>query len=516
MKRLILDSLVSALVVAAGLAGTGLHAQNSFKVKAQEERLEYNPMIFGAFLEHFDNQVYGGVFCPGSPLSDEDGFRKDVIEAVRELKVPIVRWPGGCFVSAYHWKDAVGPDRQAVWDKAWQVEDPNTFGTDEFVKWCRKVGCEPFICTNAGTGTMEEMSDWVEYCNQTKGKFARQRALNGHPEPYNVKYWSIGNENWGMHELGEKGIDEWCPLVTESAKLMLSADKDISLFAAATSNRDWTYPLLKKAGYLLDFVSIHGYWVWHDISRDPGTYLQCMMKTDSPESEIGKTIGILQEAGYGERIKIAFDEWNLRGWYHPGIADLRKGYDYAARRENDFACTYTMADAIFSACFLNTCLRHSEHVDIACVSPITNTRGPIFVHPEGIVRRTHFFALKMYSNDLLPYVVPTTAVVETLSDGSGSTGVLDILLTSDKEGKEYVCSVSNKHPEKAVPLALDFKGMGLKTPRKVRARILSGNSALDYNDIGDEHVKPYDTTLPVGKDGTVSIPAHSVTFLFFE
>jgi alpha-N-arabinofuranosidase len=319
-----------------------------------------------------------------------------------------------------------------------------------------------------------------------------------------------------MHELGEKGIDEWCPLVTDSAKLMLSADKDISLFAAATSNRDWTYPLLKKAGYLLDFVSIHGYWVWHDISRDPGTYLQCMMKTDSPESEIGKTIGILQEAGYGERIKIAFDEWNLRGWYHPGIADLRKGYDYAARRENDFACTYTMADAIFSACFLNTCLRHSEHVDIACVSPITNTRGPIFVHPEGIVRRTHFFALTMYSNDLLPYFVPTTAVAETLSDGSGSTGVLDILLTSDKEGKEYVCSVSNKHPEKAVPLALDFKGMGLKTPRKVRARILSGNSALDYNDIGDEHVKPYDTTLPVGKDGTVSIPAHSVTFLFFE
>ena len=124
--------------------------------------------------------------------------------------------------------------------------------------------------------------------------------------------------------------------------------------------------------------------------------------------------------------------------------------------------------------------------------------------------------MKMYSNDLLPYVVPTANIVEDLSDGDRSTGVLDILLTSDKDGKKYVCSVSNKHPEKAVPLTLDFKGMGIKAPKKVSARILSGNSALDYNDIGDEHVKPYDTALPVSKDGTVSIPAHSVTFLFFE
>ena len=212
------------MILAAGVSlavwASVASAQNSFSVKPGAERSEYNPMLFGAFLEHFDNQVYGGVFCPGSPLADEDGFRKDVIEAVKELKVPIVRWPGGCFVSAYHWKDAVGPNRQAVWDKAWQVEDPNTFGTDEFVKWCRKVGCEPFICTNAGTGTMEEMSDWVEYCNLTKGKFARQRAENGHPEPFNVKYWSIGNENWGRHELGEKSSAEWGPLVTESAKVL--------------------------------------------------------------------------------------------------------------------------------------------------------------------------------------------------------------------------------------------------------------------------------------------------------
>ncbi|MBR5659956.1 MAG: hypothetical protein IKW99_00220 [Bacteroidales bacterium] len=504
------------LFLAALLAGvSSLSAQNSMTIKEGAERVKYNPMVFGAFLEHFDNQVYGGVFSPGSPLSDEDGFRKDVIEAVKELKVPIVRWPGGCFVSGYHWKDAVGPDRQSVWDKAWQVEDPNTFGTDEFVKWCHKVGCEPFICTNAGTGTMEEMSDWVEYCNQTVGKFARQRAANGSPEPFNVKYWSIGNENWGRHELGEKSAEEWGPLVAESAKLMLSADKNIKLFAAALPASYWTLPLLEKAGYLLDFVSIHGYWVPHDISKDPTTYLTCMMRTDGPENSISNTIGILEEAKVDDRIKIAFDEWNLRGWYHPGIGDLKNGYNYAARRENDIPSTYTMADAIFSACFLNTCLRHADVVDIACISPITNTRGPIFVHPEGIVRRTSFYAMKMYSNDLLPYYVPTTNSVGKLVSGDQSTGVLDILLTSDEAGRKYVCSISNKDPERAVPLTIDFKGMGVKTPKKVSARILSGKSALDYNDIGEERVKPYDTTLTV-KDGAVTIPAHSVTFLFIE
>lgn len=123
----------------------------------------FNRMLFGQFLEHFQRQVYGGVFAPGSPLADGKGFRTDVIEALRELKVPVVRWPGGCFASAYHWRNGVGNPRQPSLDKAWGVEDPNTFGTDEFVAWCGKIGAEPYICTNAGTGTPEEMCDWVEY-----------------------------------------------------------------------------------------------------------------------------------------------------------------------------------------------------------------------------------------------------------------------------------------------------------------------------------------------------------------
>lgn len=141
-----------------------------------------SPLLYGHFIEHFHRQIYGGVYDPESPFADEAGLRTDVLDAMRRIRVPILRWPGGCFVSAYHWKKAVGPVRTPVFDKAWRVEDPNTFGTDEYIDLCRKVGCEPYICTNAGTGSAEEMSDWVEYCNlPAEGEFAAQRIANGHP-----------------------------------------------------------------------------------------------------------------------------------------------------------------------------------------------------------------------------------------------------------------------------------------------------------------------------------------------
>lgn len=488
-------------------------AQNCSQIQTDAAKVKYSPMLFGQFIEHFDRQIYGGIFCPGNPLSDEDGFRKDVIEAMKELRVPIVRWPGGCFVSSYHWIYGVGPKRTPVWDKTWQVLEPNTFGTDEYVKWCRKVGCEPYICTNAGTGTMEEMSDWVEYCNLSVGRFAEQRIDNGYKEPHNVKYWSIGNENWGRHELGAKTVEEWGHLVCESAKLMLSVQKDLKLLAAATPDRGWTLPLLRAAGHLLDYVSIHDYWdPLHEVDN-PRPYLECMMLTDRPEGTIKTTIDILNEAGYGEgRVKIAFDEWNLRGWHHPFLGSYRQGFDYEARRRNDLAQTYTMADAVFAACFLNACLRHADVVDMACFSPIVNARGALYVYPEGLVRRTTFYVLAMYANDLLPFVVPTQNTVEQLTQGERSTNVLDVVLTSDEGGRRFVYAIANKDPENEVSLALDFKGMGKSVPKKVQAKILSGKSTDDYNDVGDEHVKPFEKQLTV-KDGQVSIPAHSVCLI---
>src|SRR4051794_7268075 len=200
-------ALLASTGVGKALAGTRPAAIGELSADLTGALEPVNRMIFGQFLEHFQRQVYGGVFEPGSSLSDKNGFRLDVIEALRELKVPIVRWPGGCFASAYHWRDGVGRDRQPSFDKAWGVEDPNSFGTDEFVRWCRLIGAEPYICTNAGTGTPEEMSNWVEYCNlAAKGRYSRIRTANGSPEPFNVRYWSIGNENYLGGEIGAKTV----------------------------------------------------------------------------------------------------------------------------------------------------------------------------------------------------------------------------------------------------------------------------------------------------------------------
>ena len=504
-----------AACLAGGMAADGASAQEAQTAPASvcavkgAKSAKYSPMLFGHFIEHFDNQVYGGLFWPGSPLSDEDGFRKDVIEALKEIKVPIVRWPGGCYVSDYHWKAGVGPNRTPMWNKAWAVEDPNTFGTDEYVKWCRKVGCEPYICTNAGTGGEEEMSDWVEYCNLDVGKWGRLRKANGFDKPHDVMYWSIGNENWGRHEIGAKTVEQWGPLVRESAKMMRGTDRRIKLFAAALPDENWTIPLLKSAGYLLDYVSVHGYYAW---GREGTPYLECMLRTGRPEKDILRTIATLEKAGFGGgKIAIAFDEWNLRGWYHPGLGNYarRAKMDYEARRENDRASIYTMADALFAACFLNTCLRHCDIVKMANFSPVVNTRGAIFVHEKGIVKRMTWHVFWMYTHLLEKNVAPVELKCADLSDGKRSTPVLDAVLTVSDDGRRRVLTVVNKHPSESV--ALDVSALSAAT--RFNASVLAGDSPDAFNDIGAENrVAPVQTQLRAG-DGKIALPPHSLSIV---
>ena len=487
---------------------------NSVSVFKDAQLMKYDPMIFGHFIEHFHRQVYGGLYEPGSELSDENGFRKDVIAALQEIKTPIVRWPGGCFVSSYHWIDGVGPNRQPFYDKAWRVEDPNTFGTAEFVKWCRLVGCEPYICTNAGTGTPEEMSDWVEYCNLNIGKFGRMRQAHGDKEPFNVKYWSIGNENYGSWEVGAKTAEEWSLMVRESGKMMIFTDPDVQLFAAALPDENWTLPLLNKAGYLLKYVSIHGYWDGLAHHNNPSPYMDCMLRTKSPEDSIVRTIGVLEKARLRGRVHIAFDEWNLRGWHHPGHG--RTYMDIPARDKNDINSTYTMADALFSACFLNSCPRRCDDVKIACFSPIVNTRGALYVYPKGIVKRTTYHVFWMYTNLLEQNVLPIHLNSELLLWKDTSTDKVDAVLSSNNERTRFVLAAVNKDPSKDVQLQLDFVSLVGCVPTQVEATILSGSSPDDYNDIGAENrVVPVKQTLTV-KDGAITLPPHSLSFITIQ
>ncbi|MDR1817799.1 MAG: hypothetical protein LBR07_06475, partial [Puniceicoccales bacterium] len=477
---------------AAAAGATAGSASAAFAPAPDVKPLAYNPMLFGQFIEHFHRQIYGGIFEPGSPLSNADGFRTDVADALRELRVPIVRWPGGCFVSSYHWQDGVGPAAKRVptLDKAWGVEDPNTFGTVEFVKWCRLIGAEPYICTNAGTGTAEEMSDWVEYCNARVGKFARMRAAHGYPEPLGVKYWSIGNENWGGHELGAKTVEEWGPLVRESAKLMRAVDPTIKLFAAATFHEGWTLPMLRAVGSRLNYIAVHAYYDGLHQRERPAPFLDCMLRTDQPAREIAASLHILDKARLRGRVKIAFDEWNLRGWHHPGFPGGGAGNPRIAERDkNDNNATYTMADALFSACFLNTLLRNAGDVEIGGFAPVVNTRGPLYAHKTGIVKRTTYHVLHLYANRLEKNILPAAFNSPArLSRGRASTALVDAVLTCDNARRRHVIAAVNKSPDAPATLAIPAEFFGKNNiPAKLTATVLDGDSPDAYNDVGNEN-----------------------------
>ena len=499
------------------LSGTAkVMPKATITIDAAAPSVEYSPMIFGGFLEHFDRQVYGGIFEPGSPLADKNGFRTDVIAALKELKTPIVRWPGGCYVSGYHWETGVGLTRQPTEDMAWGVLEPNTFGTNEYVNLCRLAGWEPYICNNAGNGTVAEMKNWVEYCNGANGSYAALRRDNGIRQPLGVKIWSIGNENWGQHEIGYKPIEQWAPLVLEAAKAMKSADPDIRLSAAALPSREWTLPLLRLAGPYLDYISIHNYWLGLWQNNDMPDYLTCIMQSDGPERSISDFLGVLDESGYRGKIKIAYDEWNLRGWHHPGFP--RKTVQdrtnpevaalIAARAKSDIPSQYTMADAIFSASFLNACLRHAEDVGMANIAPLVNTRGPLYVYPQGIVRRTHFHAMAMYANELEPRVGRLNIRSDRLFQGQNSVAAVDAVATVDASGKSWSIALVNRDPasEAACTVSLANRNLNGDYP----AVILAGDSPEAYNDtINPNRVVPVKTKLTFS-NGVVRLPAHSI------
>lgn len=493
------------------------------KVKIDPERVigVRSPMLYGHFIEHFHRQIYGGVYDPSSPFADEDGLRKDVLEAMRKIRVPVLRWPGGCFVSSYHWEDGVGKERRPLFDKAWRVEDPNTFGTDEYIRMCRKIGCEPYICTNAGTGTAEEMSNWVEYCNlENEGYYAKWRIRNGYPKPHKVKYWSIGNENYGFWEIGAKSAEEWGRLVKESAKMIKHVDPETELTAAALTDLDWNIHLLRNCGEFLDWISIHEYWDMVPQVNELADYEQCMAYTSGIDHSVQEVRGLLTAMKLEKKIKIAFDEWNLRSWHHPNVHTIRQGVhkdEYITpRNKNDDNSQYTMADAVFTACFLNAMNRNCDIVGMANFAPIVNTRGCIYTYPEGIVLRTTYHVFDLYVNYLGDTVVDCwqdTNPLLRVSHKNGSeleVAALDILATkwSDREG--MALALVNKDPENEQKLSLSIPG-NFKTAVLYG---ISGISKDSYNDVGHTEVNIEKEDLGMFQNGMeITVKPHSVNIL---
>ncbi len=469
----------------------------------------YSRMIFGGFLEHFDNQIYGGVFEPGSPLADEQGFRLDVIAALKELRVPVIRWPGGCFVDSYQWRKGVGRVRQP-YDDRWGVVEPNTFGTDEFVALCLRLGAEPYICQNS-LASIQEMADWVEYCNATSGTLADMRKSNGHPEPFNVTFWSVGNE---------KGGKTYADKVRDTAAAMKNVDPSIQVTCAGTHdpNARMDPYLFQAAGRHLDIISVHAYWVANYDTHHTPDYLTCMMLAEKPDAHFDAAIQSLASDGVRGRIRIAFDEWNLRSWHHPGFSDPRpRKVDYEdpavialikARGKSDNASLYTMADALFCASFFNACLRHSEDVVMANIAPLVNTTGPLFVHPDGIVKRTHFHTMVMYASLLRERVAEAEVKSGKLTHGNTSVDVVDAVATVDASGSNWSIALVNRHPSETV--ACEIRLGATVLDGAFQATVLTADSPDAFNDIENPgRVVPRQVE-QVYRKGSTSLPPHSL------
>ena len=359
--------------------------------------------IFGGFLEHMGRAVYEGVYDPGCPCADEDGFRTDVLEALRRLGMPVMRYPGGNFASGYHWMDGIGPrdQRPTVRELAWQSVEPNRFGTDEYVQLCRRMGWTPMLTVNLGTGTPEEARNWVEYCNCPAGtRYADVRVANGCAEPHAVKLWCLGNEMDGPWQLGHVPADQYAIRAQQAAKMMKDVDESIELVVCGSCSvglptyMEWDRQVLEYMGDLADYISLHRY--VGNVDGDTADFLAVTNAIDRQIEEVDAVCRFVQAKPQSsvrrgkKRAYLCFDEWNV--WYKNMQMDGEGKFAPHLIEE-----VYNLEDALVVAGFLNSFIRHADVVKIANIAQIVNVIAPILTRGDGILIQSIFYPFEMFS-----------------------------------------------------------------------------------------------------------------------
>ncbi len=385
-----------------------------------------NRRIFGSLVEHMGRGVYGGLFEPGHPSSDESGFRTDVLDLVRQLGISIVRYPGGNFVSGYRWEDGVGPvsQRKPRRDRAWRSIEPNTFGLDEFARWSAKAGTEIMLAVNLGTRGALEAADLVEYANVTGGTMLSDlRRSHGREWPYAVRTWCLGNEMDGPWQIGHKSADAYGRLAAEAATAMRAVDPTIELVACGSSARamptfgTWDETVLEHCYDQVDLISAHSY--YDPEASDLSSFLASGAAMDEQIRQIVTIADLVgRRRGSGKRIGVSFDEWNV--WYM-GRHESRSGdsgWRHAPRLCED---EYTLTDAVVIGSLLITLLRHADRVGVACQAQLVNTIAPIHAEPDAPARAKtiyHPFALtSRFASGNILQTTPTGPTLETKSHG---------------------------------------------------------------------------------------------------
>ncbi len=518
-------------IIVVGVIGGGLSAQPSSaggakaRIKVDVERTigPVDKNLYGNFVEHLGRCVYGGIYDPGTTQADVRGFRKDVLEAIKGLNIPVIRYPGGNFVSNYHWLDGVGPERTPRMELAWHRLETNAFGTNEFVAFARAVGTEPYFAVNLGTGTIEEAQRWVEYCNVKEGPYyAELRRKHGYPEPHNIKYWGLGNEMDGPWQMGHLNAEDYCKKAREAAKLMQRTSPEIKLIAAGSSNYragadpdHWNSTVLHELRDVIDYLALHVY-----LGNPDDNYYNFMAAPRIVDQRTKVVKGMIDRemvhANRGDRapVYIAWDEYNV--WYRARGGGFARGT--RALEEH-----YNLEDALVVAGLLNAFVRNADVVKMANMAQLVNVIAPIFTDERTLFRQTIYYPLQLfaqhvYGTSLDVFVDCDTYDTERFSLGMGETttiqkGVpyLDVS-AAHEDGRVTICVV-NRHRDSAVATEIITQEGRFSGPVEVYE--VNGPDIKAMNDFGSEPVKTVrkPDIAASGQSFPCSFPPYSFTLL---
>lgn len=494
-----------------------------------------SPLVFGSFLEQLGRAVYTGIYEPGSKLADANGFRTDVMQEIRTLGVPIIRWPGGNFVSGYHWLDGVGPkkDRPRVLDRAWNTLETNQFGTNEFMTWCKQVGTEPLMGLNFGTGSAEMAAALVEYCNVDKGtRWSDLRRQHGYEAPHNVKYWCLGNEMDGPWQIGHMSAHEYGEKAADAARQMRVIDPALKLIACGSSGPfmptylTWDRQVLEECYDEVDGISLHRYFGnSEETGGDSSKYLALNLAMDRQIEQISAVADMVGGVKRSQkRLWLSFDEWNV--WYRARTGDAVNGHRQEAPHLLEEV--YNLEDALLVGGLINSLLRHADRVNVACLAQLVNVIAPLMTNETGVLRQTIYYpylwALHNARGTVLSLAPegPTYDVAQLgrpieaggrAMAGLGQVSYLDVAATFDPAGKSATLLVLNRDLENAREFQVEWRGL---TPTKVTsAQVITGPDLKATNTFDNpRNVVPQALEVPpAGTNMSLRLPAHSYSLV---
>jgi len=476
--------------------------------------------VFGSFLEHLGRAIYEGIYDPQSKLSDSSGFRKDVLEEIRKLGVPIIRYPGGNFVSGYNWLDGVGPkaNRPAVLDKAWNSMNSNEFGTDEFLAWCRLVGTEPLLGLNLGTGTAEQAAALVEYCNLEKGtRWSDLRRKNGFAEPYKVQRWCLGNEMDGPWQIGHMTATEYGLKAQDAARQMRYVDPSLKLVACGSSGPgmptylEWDREVLEQCYDYVDAISLHRYFgnEGQETGGDSSKFLAMNLSMERQIDEVAAVCDMVRgHKRSTKKLWLSFDEWNV--WYRARTGDAVNGHRQSAPHLLEEI--YNLEDALLVGGLINSLIRKADRVQLACLAQLVNVIAPIMTNANGLLRQTIYYpyswALEFARGAALELLVESPAYDVS---GMGAVGYVDAAGTYQADTGKIALFLLNRDLAKPHEVEIVWEGA---SPRVGDAVVLTGSDLKASNTFeAPTKVTPQKAEKPsaTGVRTTFALPPRSYT-----